>query len=464
MPKERNAFFISEYFGNVIEGFKGQAKEWLDKHGNVLKFLGSKELEFIKKEIEEYRQKLRQTPKDIDDLKRMLNFIQEIKNMSMTMEFKIGDVTEKFRTLKMYNQNVEHEKMEEAFSLLEKWNELVYEAKKKDQKLIQKKVEFASVTHEQVDQFKEHIKVLYVEYKATGPGSNDTQLDKGLELLIEYKEIVAELNKKREELVLAEKLFNLPISTFKELVAIEEENKKLTILYDVYKQVKTSVGEWSTMLWAKLDAELLRVGADNFDKLKKRLGKAFDDNPVYQKLSKRITEFRDSIPLIQQLKGGSITDRHWEKLMRETGVKFETTSIKSMTLEQVFALNLQRFPEKVNEICTEANQEHKNEDEISKIEQVWKTASFDVIKYKKGSEDRGFVLKATDEIKLLLEDQLANLMTVASSRYVSAFINRIRHWEQALNRISEIIDVWLIVQKKWMYLEGIFMGSEDIRQ
>jgi dynein heavy chain len=38
-----------------------------------------------------------------------------------------------------------------------------------------------------------------------------------------------------------------------------------------------------------------------------------------------------------------------------------------------------------------------------------------------------------------------------------------RHWEQALNRISEIIDVWLVVQRKWMYLEGIFMGSEDIR-
>lgn len=95
---------------------------------------------------------------------------------------------------------------------------------------------------------------------------------------------------------------------------------------------------------------------------------------------------------------------------------------------------------------------------------MWKTASFDVVKYKKGNEDRGFVLRATDEIKILLEDQLANLMTVASSRYVSAFIQRIRHWEQALNRISEIIDVWLLVQKKWMYLEGIFMGSEDIRQ
>jgi dynein heavy chain len=77
--------------------------------------------------------------------------------------------------------------------------------------------------------------VLHAEYKATGPGADDTQLDKGLELLHEYKEIVLELNKKKEELVLAEKLFNLPISTFTELVAIEEDNKKLTVLYDVYR-------------------------------------------------------------------------------------------------------------------------------------------------------------------------------------------------------------------------------------
>ena len=33
------------------------------------------------------------------------------------MEFKIADVTEKFRTLKQYEQNVDPELMEEAFSL-----------------------------------------------------------------------------------------------------------------------------------------------------------------------------------------------------------------------------------------------------------------------------------------------------------------------------------------------------------
>lgn len=59
---------------------------------------------------------------------------------------------------------------------------------------------------------------------------------------------------------------------------------------------------------------------------------------------------------------------------------------------------------------------------------------------------------------------MATLQTVASSKYVSAFVNRIRNWEKGLNLISECIDVWLIVQKRWQDLVPIYAGNEDIRQ
>lgn len=36
--------------------------------------------------------------------------------------------------------------MDEAFGLTDRWNELVSEAKRKDNKLLQKKLEFAEVT------------------------------------------------------------------------------------------------------------------------------------------------------------------------------------------------------------------------------------------------------------------------------------------------------------------------------
>jgi dynein heavy chain, axonemal len=92
--------------------------------------------------------------------------------------------------------------------------------------------------------------------------------------------MVIEFNQRKDELVMAQKLFNLEISTFKELVAIDEENKKLSVMYNLYKDFKQEVKEWSTMLWAKLDAETLKVGADSYDKKRKKLVKENSDNII----------------------------------------------------------------------------------------------------------------------------------------------------------------------------------------
>lgn len=36
-------------------------------------------------------------------------------------------------------------------------------------------------------------------------------------------------------------------------------------------------------------------------------------------------------------------------------------------------------------------------------------------------------------------------------------------WEEKLNRINALFDVWIDVQRRWVYLEGIFSGSADIQ-
>lgn len=40
---------------------------------------------------------------------------------------------------------------------------------------------------------------------------------------------------------------------------------------------------------------------------------------------------------------------------------------------------------------------------------------------------------------------------------------QVRTWERTLNRVNETLDMWYTVQRKWMYLESIFVGAEDIR-
>ncbi|KAL0279459.1 UNVERIFIED_CONTAM: hypothetical protein PYX00_001007 [Menopon gallinae] len=63
---------------------------------------------------------------------------------------------------------------------------------------------------------------------------------------------------------------------------------------------------------------------------------------------------------------------------------------------------------------------------------------------------------------LILEDNLMNLQSMAASQYIGPFLGAVLKMEKSLMLVSEVIIAWLQTQRKWMYLEGIFVGG-DIR-
>ena len=75
---------------------------------------------------------------------------------------------------------------------------------------------------------------------------------------------------------------------------------------------------------------------------------------------------------------------------------------------------------------------------------------------------RGHVLGAAEEINLQLEDHLLNLQTMSGSRFVGRYAQKVRTWEKTLNMVVECLDVWYNVQRKWMYLESIFIGADSV--
>jgi dynein heavy chain len=74
------------------------------------------------------------------------------------------------------------------------------------------------------------------------------------------------------------------------------------------------------------------------------------------------------------------------------------------------------------------------------------------------------VLRSTEELSVLLEDMGLNLQSMMASPHVKPFLEEVRAWEQRLSTIGECSAMWMVVQRKWMYLESIFVGSDDIRQ
>jgi dynein heavy chain, axonemal len=68
-----------------------------------------------------------------------------------------------------------------------------------------------------------------------------------------------------------------------------------------------------------------------------------------------------------------------------------------------------------------------------------------------------------DEILLTLEDNSMKLQLMSASPYLGPFMSIVQKREKYLTLVAEIIDEWLATQRKWLYLEGIFIGG-DIRE
>lgn len=67
-----------------------------------------------------------------------------------------------------------------------------------------------------------------------------------------------------------------------------------------------------------------------------------------------------------------------------------------------------------------------------------------------------------EEIRQVLEDNILILQSLQASKYVRNIKAKVTQWERDLNTINDTIDTWMMVQKKWMYLESIF-ASDDIK-
>jgi dynein heavy chain len=441
--------------------------EWVAAYGDILRRLAFKDLTKIQGEISDFNEQLQETPDALDKLKFILSIISQILSVSMDMELRMHDVRERYRTLTLYNCAHEQQELDDANSLNDQWRALKDEALTKDRRMVKVKERFAEVTTGQVLEFTKECKELLQQFRHEGPGSADINLDDGAELMKRFDVKVKQSQKKREELVKAQTLFNLPIQAYPELSQLEKDLKILGKVYKVYLDHSAMVNECSNTLWTKVDIAALRKNAEEFDKLVRKMPKdqkELGELSTFHKLEEVVTSFKAAVPLIEQLKSDAIKKVHWEELMHIAGVDSTDFDIKKMTLNSVFAMQLHQFPDQVNELCVTATKELMIESELGKIDSIWRNMNLAVRAYKGDPQNpRGYVLLPNDELRQTLEDHVLTLMSMASSKYAAKLLDVIKKWEKNLSTVSEVMDAWQVLQRKWMYLESIFLDSDDIR-
>lgn len=151
-----NFFVLIDYLEVKSQAFE-KVNEWLNALGESLIDISQKELKHTVNDIGEYEKHLKTEVHGIDGLKHVLNIISEIKNTSMDMEFRINEIVEQFRVLKMYNYVVKPEVQQQVDVLAQTWVDLIEMADRKDFELNEYKRNFSEVTKGDVLKFKKDL-------------------------------------------------------------------------------------------------------------------------------------------------------------------------------------------------------------------------------------------------------------------------------------------------------------------
>uniref|UniRef100_A0A4W5NCU9 Dynein axonemal heavy chain 10 n=1 Tax=Hucho hucho TaxID=62062 RepID=A0A4W5NCU9_9TELE len=436
------------------------AQAWVNSLGRLLNESAREDLFNLRDELMQLSENLKRSPNTLEDLKFVLGTISDIRDMSLAVEMRFTDIQERYRTLGMYKVEATEEELELSASIGRLWSNLFEESRLVDRSLGRVKKTFTEITKEQIETYKQELTIFAESFNMHGPGAVGDNLEKG-KLMGTYETELAKIEAGRQELANAEKLFDLPITMYTELQNVQKEMKGLRQIYEIYKSQKAAKTEWSQTLWVNLNIQLLQEGVESFIKSLRKLPKDVRALPVSFFLEGRMKEFKESLPLLLDLKNEALRDRHWRELMQRTNTSFEMNP-DTFTLENMFAMELNKYGNVIGEIVTSAVKELSIEKAMKEVVETWENMKFSVQRYFKGTQERGSILGVVDEILQNLDDNAMNLQSMAGSRFVGPFLATVQQWEKSLSLISEVIEVWMLVQRKWMYLESIFIGG-DIR-
>ncbi|KYN03638.1 Dynein heavy chain 10, axonemal, partial [Cyphomyrmex costatus] len=445
----------------LLSGIERQAKEWKQVLGNYLLSDTVLAMGKLKTQINTFRGEIELVVTGLDRFVSIMHVITDVKNTAIQAEVQYLCYQECFQTMRTHGIVFSSSDEAMAYQLQRDWESLYLEALYRASTLESTSEKFSELTQEQIQQFLVDTAIFAENFEAFGPGSIGDDLELGLKKMDEYGKLINKYDEKRLSLIQLEDLFNLPSTDYSTLLKIKTDYEGMEMLYNLYKEQRSAREVWAKTLWVNLNPQQLIEGMEHFIREFRRLPKSIRSMNVGHALEANMKNFKNSVPLFIELKNEAMRERHWQELMRRTGQYFDMDPNR-FTLENMFAMELGKYQDIAQDIVMYAVKELAIERGLKELAEVWKSMEFNVVKHYKGIEERGFILGPLDELNLVLEDNMLTVHSMAASQFIGPFLNAVQRWERTMHTISEVLEVWVDLQRKWLYLEGIFVGG-DIR-
>ncbi|XP_015248307.1 PREDICTED: dynein heavy chain 9, axonemal [Cyprinodon variegatus] len=393
---------------------------------------------------------------DYSTLVEVMGHLLGVKERQTSTDTMFEPLQQTIALLKMYEQEPPEVVYKHLAELPEKWINL-----KKQAILIKQRVaplqakEVANLRRKcalfeaEQNAFREH-------FQKDGPFRFDSP--RPYQTLDEFHQKIQGHERTMASLMDSASLFEVTISEYKQLRQCRHEVGLLKELWDMITVVDSSISAWRMTPWREINVEDMEVECKHFSKDIRGLNKEVRSWDAFTGLDSTVKNILTSLRAVAELQNPAIRTRHWDQLMAATGVHF--TLDQRTTLADLLRLNLHCFEDKVREIVDKAVKEMGMEKVLSELNSTWTGMQF---QYEPHHRTQVPLIRIDVELIETLEDNQVQLQNIMSSKYIAYFLDEVSSWQSRLSVADSVLSIWFEVQRTWMHLEGIFIGSEDIR-
>uniref|UniRef100_A0A8C7FEC4 Cytoplasmic dynein 1 heavy chain 1 n=1 Tax=Oncorhynchus kisutch TaxID=8019 RepID=A0A8C7FEC4_ONCKI len=302
---------------------------------------------------------------------------------------------------------------------------------------------------------------LLADWEKTKPVAGALRPEEALQSLTIYEGKFGRLKDDRDKCSRAKEALELTdtglLSGSEERVQVAlEELQDLKGVWSELSKVWEQIDQAKEQPWVSVQPRKLRQSLDGLLNELKNFPARLRQYASYEHVQRLLKSYMKINMLVIELKSEALKDRHWKQLMKRLHVNWV---LSELTLGQIWDVDLQRNEMVVRDVLLVAQGEMALEEFLKQIREVWNAYELDLINY----QNKCRLIRGWDDLFNKVKEHINSVSAMKLSPYYKVFEEDAMSWEDKLNRIMALFDVWIDVQRRWVYLEGIFTGSADIK-
>ncbi len=256
----------------------------------------------------------------------------------------------------------------------------------------------------------------------------------------------------------AKEALGLPYVKDGKLASTIEEVHDFMSVWSALSIIWQSIDDLREALWNSVQPRKIRQSLEGLVRMTKDMPSRMRQYAAFEHVQNILRQLLRANTLVNDLKSDAVRERHWLKIFKALCPSKRYSEV-SMTLGDVWDLQLMTNEPHIRGIVLRAQGELALEEFVKQVRDTWQNYSLDLVMY----QNKTRLIRGWDDLFTKCSENLNSLQAMRHSPYYREFEEEASSWEDKLNRVHILFDVWIDVQRQWLYLEGVFTGNQEIK-